>query len=84
MWRSTKQRKKIWGNKISHNYLGERVAKKTATESILDNFYILQAKITNRGSLLVPINRDTLMSVKTENEDMMNFKKKMKRTSLNN
>jgi hypothetical protein len=74
--------KKIWGRKISPNYLGERVAKTTAAESILDNFYTLQAKITNRGSLLVPISRDTLMSLKTENEDVMNFKKKMKRTSL--
>ena len=67
--------KKIWGKKISPNYLGERVAKTTAAESILDNFYILQAKITNRGSLLVPINRDTLMSLKTENGDVMNFRR---------
>ena len=69
MWRSTTQNKKIWWKKISLNYLGERVAKTTAAESILDNFYILQAKITNRGSLLVPINRDILMSLKTENEE---------------
>jgi hypothetical protein len=75
---------KIWGKKISHNYLGERVAKTTAAESILNNFYILQAKITYRGSFLVPIHRDTLMSLKTENEDVINFKKKMKRTSLKN
>ena len=70
--------KKIWGRKISPNYLGERVAKTTAAEYILHNFYILQDKITNWGSLLVPINRDTLMSLKTEKEDVMNFKKKMK------
>jgi hypothetical protein len=76
--------KKIWGKKISPNYLGERVAKTTAAESILDHFYIPQAKITAHCSLLVPINRDTLMSLKTENEDVMNFKKKMKRTSLKN
>ena len=79
MWRSTTQSKKIWGKKISPNYLGERIVKKTAAESILDSFYILQAKITNWGSLLVPINRDILMSLKTENEDV-----KMKRTSLKN
>ena len=79
MWRSTTQRKTFWGKKISPNYLGERVAKKTAAESILDSFYILQAKITNWGSLVVPINRDILMSLKTENEDV-----KMKRTSLKN
>ena len=84
MWRSTTQRKTFWGKKISPNYLGERVAKKTATESILDSFYILQAKITNRGHCYVPINRDILMSLKTENEDVINFKKKMKRTSLKN
>ena len=70
--------KKIWGKKISPNYLEERVAKTTAAESILYNFYIPEAKITNQGSLLVPINRDTLMSLKTENEDVMKFKKKMK------
>jgi hypothetical protein len=47
MWRSTTQRKKIWQRKISPNYLGERVAKTTEAGSIINNFYILQAKITH-------------------------------------
>ena len=46
---------------------GRGVAKTTVAVSIFDDFYIIQAKITYLGLLLVPIDRDTLISLKTEN-----------------
>ena len=51
-------------------YPGEGASKTAVAGPIFDDFCIIQAKITYLGLLLVPINRDTLISLKTENRDV--------------
>ena len=63
------------GNKVGHEYPGKGAAKTTVAGSIIDDFCILQARITDLGLLLVPINRDTLMSLKTEDGDVEGHQK---------
>ena len=58
---------------------GEGDAKITVAGPIFDYFCIIQAKITDLGLLLVPINRDTLTNLKTENGGVVKGHNKKRR-----
>ena len=58
-----KEKKKTSGPRVP----GRGVAKPIVAVPIFDDFCIIQAKITYLGLLIVPIYRDTLISLKTEN-----------------
>ena len=60
-------------------YPGEGAAKTTVAGSIIDDFCIIQAKITLLGLLLVPIHRDTLTNLKTENGGVVKGHNKKRR-----
>ena len=57
-------------------YPGEGAAQTTVAGSIIDDFCIIQAKITLLGLLLVPIHRDTLTNLKTETGGMVKKRNK--------
>ena len=71
------RRRKI--NKVGPEYPGEGAAKTTVAGSIIEDFCIIQAKITLLGLLLVPIHRDTLTNLKTENGGVVKGHNKKRR-----